>query len=45
MAGPDDRNYGFWLDTNMKLKDFTGEPIEADEFELLWRESGVIEPR
>jgi hypothetical protein len=44
LAGPDDRNYGFWLDTNMTLKDFSGEPVDAAEFERLWRESGAHEP-
>lgn len=40
-AGPDKINYGFWLDTNMKYKDFKGEPIDKEEFERLWRISGV----
>lgn len=40
-AGPDKRNYGFWLDTNMKYEDFEGKPIEKDEFEKQWKLSGV----
>ena len=42
-AGPDKRNYGFWLDTNMKLEDFKGEMIEKEEFERFWKMSGVQE--
>ena len=38
LAGPDDRNYGFWLDTNMTLKDFTGEAITQEQFEKQWSE-------
>jgi hypothetical protein len=40
-AGPNKKNYGFWLDTNMKYKDFTGDPIEKEEFERFWNLSGV----
>lgn len=40
-AGPDKVNYGFWLDTNMKLEDFEGEPIEEEVFEKYWSLSGV----
>ena len=36
LAGPDDRNYGFWLDTNMTLADFVGEPITREQFEDVW---------
>jgi hypothetical protein len=35
-AGPDARNYGFWLDTNMSLTDFKGEPLTEAEFEAQW---------
>lgn len=42
-AGPDKRNYGFWLDTNMKFDDFTGELITKEEFERFWKISGVEE--
>ena len=42
LAGPDDRNYGFWLDTNMELKDFTGDhgkdEVDADTFEARWKD-------
>lgn len=44
IAGPDNDNYGFWLDTNMSFADFPGETIAAEEFETLWRESGAQEP-
>jgi len=40
-AGPDKKNYGFWLDANMSFKDFKGEPIDKDYFEKYWRLSGV----
>ena len=40
-AGPDKRNYGFWLDTNMKYEDFNGKTIDKEEFERYWRISGV----
>lgn len=37
---PDERNYGFWLDTNMKLENFKKEfdiqMITKEEFEDLW---------
>jgi len=42
-AGPDKKNYGFWLDTNMKYEDFKGEPIEKSEFEKYWKLSNVKE--
>lgn len=34
--GPDDTNYGFWLDTNLKLEDFEGEEVDIKEFEDIW---------
>jgi hypothetical protein len=37
LAGPDDRNYGFWLDTIMRFDNFTGEQVDAAEFEDMWR--------
>ena len=40
-AGPSEENYGFWLDTSMKYKDFEGEKIDSTEFEILWSKSGV----
>ncbi|MCE7995666.1 MAG: hypothetical protein HEP71_27050 [Roseivirga sp.] len=40
-AGPDKKNYGFWLDTNMEFKDFEGESIDKDEFERVWKITGV----
>ena len=40
-AGPDIRNYGFWLDSNMKFEDFNGVIIEKDEFEYYWIMSGM----
>lgn len=36
VAGPSNQNYGFWLDTNMTLSDFEGEPVDAELFESLW---------
>lgn len=36
LAGPDDRNYGFWLDTNMRFYDFVGDDVSAEVFERLW---------
>ncbi len=44
VAGPSDENYGFWLDTNMRIGDFTGEPVDTDYFERMWSESGVLTP-
>ena len=43
LAGPSTVDYGFWLDTNMKLDDFKGQSIEAADFEKLWQASGVAE--
>jgi hypothetical protein len=37
LAGPDDRNYGFWLDSNMRFEDFTGEEVDAAVFEDAWQ--------
>jgi hypothetical protein len=37
LAGPDGRNYGFWLDTNMRYEDFTGDEVTAEVFERAWR--------
>ena len=36
LAGPDDNNYGFWLDTNMRYNDFDGIQITANQFEEKW---------
>ena len=36
VAGPNRRNYGFWLDTNMLFKDFAGEPVTKELFEAQW---------
>lgn len=38
LAGPDDDNYGFWHDTNMKYTDFDGVEIGAEKFESRWTE-------
>ncbi len=38
LAGPNKQNYGFWLDTNMKLSDFGNEVIEKVYFEQKWNE-------
>ena len=37
LAGPDGRNYGFWLDTNLRFRDFTGDVVTAEVFESAWR--------
>ena len=44
VAGPSAKDYGFWLDTNMKFSDFTGEPVTQEHFESLWTASGVTCP-
>lgn len=44
LAGPSENDYGFWLDTNMRLADFNGEPISMEYFEKLWADSGVLAP-
>lgn len=36
LAGPDDENYGFWLDTTMTLVDIGGESIPQATFEETW---------
>ena len=36
LAGPNDRNYGFWLDTNMRYNDFKGSEISEHQFILKW---------
>ncbi|MCP4976353.1 MAG: hypothetical protein GY931_09355 [Maribacter sp.] len=41
IAGPDNDNYGFWLDTNMELSDFIGEEVLQEEFEQLWKKADV----
>ena len=38
LAGPDDRNYGFWLDTNMRYDDLIGVVVRPGVFEVLWVE-------
>ena len=43
-AGPSEHDYGFWLDTNMRQSDFTGEPVTKDYFEQMWTMSGVVAP-
>ena len=35
-CGPDEHNYGFWLDTNMMFQDFDGSPLTEEEFERIW---------
>ncbi len=36
LAGPDETNYGFWLDTEMKFNNFEGKEISKAEFEKIW---------
>ena len=38
LAGPNERNYGFWLDTNMTIDDFENEVIDKEYFEAKWSE-------
>lgn len=44
VAGPSKRDYGFWLDTNMRFADFVGESVTQEYFERMWTASGVIAP-
>ena len=44
IAGPSERDYGFWLNTNLKRRDFEGHEISRDEFEQKWTASGVSIP-
>jgi hypothetical protein len=39
IAGPSEENYGFWLDTNMSIADFCGEPLSEYEFEEIWKKA------
>ena len=41
LDGPNKRNYGFWLDTNMNYNDFEKNTIEKEEFEYYWNKSGI----
>ena len=41
-AGPSKSDYGFWLDTNMRYPDFTGDLISSEYFEKIWAASGVV---
>jgi len=43
-AGPGDKDYGFWLDTNMTLADFPGDPVSEGLFDSLWQSSGATRP-
>jgi hypothetical protein len=44
VAGPSSIDYGFWLDTEMRRSDFTGDPIPEEHFEQVWAASGVVAP-
>ena len=44
VAGPSKKDYGFWLDTNMRYSDFVGEPVTEEYFEQMWAASGVVSP-
>ncbi len=44
LAGPSESDYGFWLDTNLRLADFTGEIVTLEFFEKFWATSGVVAP-
>ena len=39
VCGPNERNYGFWLDTSMRFADVTGDEICHHEFECAWAEA------
>lgn len=39
LAGPDSRNYGFWLDTNMTIDDFEGIEVSQECFARNWCEA------
>ena len=36
MIMPDDRNYGYWTDNNLKLDDFKTQNVGKQIFENLW---------
>ena len=38
LAGPNKKDYGFWLDTNMVYSDFKDENIPVQVFEEKWEE-------
>jgi len=42
VSGPDDRNYGFWCDTNMKFQDFEAEALTKEEFEAMWHRAAPL---
>jgi hypothetical protein len=42
LSGPDDRNYGFWCDTNMTSSDFDGEEIGRALFEEQWQRAATL---
>lgn len=44
VAGPSSIDYGFWLDTDMRRSDFTGDVITKECFEKVWAASGVVAP-
>ncbi|MCF6318931.1 MAG: hypothetical protein L3J83_06595 [Proteobacteria bacterium] len=39
ISGPNERDYGYWLDTNMRYSDFKGTPVSKKKFEALWEKS------
>ena len=39
VLGPNERNYGFWLDTSMRFVDVAGDEIGHHEFERTWAEA------
>jgi hypothetical protein len=42
VAGPSMMDYGFWMDANMRISDFTGDPVTPEYFEKMWTASGVV---
>ena len=39
LSGPNEANYGFWLDSNMTIDDFEGFEMTAEEFETYWKDT------
>jgi len=37
LAGPSEKDYGFWCDTNMEYGDFEENQITQEDFETAWR--------
>ena len=44
LAGPSKKDYGFWVDSDIRYADIVGEPITEEYFEQMWAVSGVVAP-